>query len=116
LYRRVATFHSNEPCPRKALTITPAPIRRTANPIQSEAVQTVRQRVIHADPQSRKRTARTNTIGTIESSPRTNGAIALARAAATTHQRLGAINTRRIRNRQSVAYGYASGSSTIIEE
>src|SRR5919112_1478344 len=113
---RVETSHSSEWCPRNALLMTATPTSRVTRPTQSHLDQPARRRDIHSERQARKSAASTNTAHTTPSSPRTNGAIAAATTAAAIHQRVGARRTRRTRKRQSVEYGYASGSSTIIDE
>src|ERR671922_1439489 len=108
--------HSYEWWPRKALTVTPAPTSSTKRPTQSAAVQVARHRPIQSDRQARKTAARRKATETTPSSPRTSGANAEATRAPAIHHRDGATSARKIRKRQSVEYGYASGSSTIIDE
>src|SRR5689334_15863246 len=85
-------------------------------PTQSHVVQVARQRPMRSLRQARKSSVSTSTAQSTTSSPRTNGATITAAIVPTIHQRLGRTSVLRIRKRQSVEYGYASGSSTSIEE
>src|SRR5690242_16727240 len=65
---------------------------------------------------ARKSSVSAITAQTTTSSPRTNGATIAAAIVPMIHQRVGRKSVLKIRKRQSVEYGYASGSSTIIDE
>src|SRR5712691_3479047 len=116
LEKPVAISHSCDRWPITALSRTAAPITSTAKPIQSCHDQRARHRSTWGERHSRNRIASTNTAGTTLSSPRTAGAIAEATTAPAIHHRVRRISAPAIRKKHSAAYGYATFSSTIIDE
>src|SRR6266498_3375591 len=97
-----------------ALAVTPIPITSTPNPTQSEGPQRARQRAVRSIDQARKHAANAKSATRATSSSRTRKPPKEATKAAVIHHRLRSTSARRTRKNVNVAYGYASGSSTII--
>ena len=94
---------------------TVIPTKSVAAPTQSQPVQLARRSRQRSPVHQSPAQARTKTAGRTPSSPRTSGATTQANPAATIQREERVASAFTIRKRQSVEYGYASGSGTNID-